>query len=169
MGLAGLVTRLTAHISLLGQILFILFLPAVLLGRVQVPMSAFLFVVFAPSLSTLLQLALSRTREFEADLGSSLLTGDPKGLASAPAKLEQGRGSLFRRLLMPGWGRAPSLMQTHPPTRERIERLLSIVETPVAQVRQSHSFIHDGLVYGGVNSLAPSTRMLRRGRSPGIL
>jgi Zn-dependent protease with chaperone function len=43
----------------------------------------------APAASTLLQLALSRRREFEADLGAYELTGDARGLASALEKMER--------------------------------------------------------------------------------
>jgi heat shock protein HtpX len=136
MGLAGLVNRLTGYLSLLGQLLFILFLPATLLGRAHVSLVALLFLVFAPSVSSLLQLALSRTREFEADLGSSLLTGDPLGLASALVKLERQRSGFWRRILLPGWGRSPSLLMTHPPTKERIQRLLSVEEKKPPAVKR---------------------------------
>jgi heat shock protein HtpX len=135
MGLAALVNRLTGTLSLLGQVVLVFLIPVMLLGRAHMPLAPLLFLVFAPSLSSLLQLALSRTREFEADLGSALLTGDPQGLASALRKLDMQRGSLWKRLLMPGWDRRSPLMQTHPPTNERIHRLLSLQEKPMQAVR----------------------------------
>ena len=45
----------------------------------------------------LLQLALSRTREFEADRAAALLTGDPLGLASAVSRLDASTGNVARR------------------------------------------------------------------------
>ena len=42
-----------------------------------------LVLLAAPTVGGLLQMALSRTREFDADLGAAMLTGDPDGLASA--------------------------------------------------------------------------------------
>jgi heat shock protein HtpX len=74
-----------------------------------------------------LQLALSRAREFDADLDAAGLTGDPRGLASALAKMERCESGFWERILFPG-SRIPdpSLLRTHPPTEERIERLLSL-------------------------------------------
>ena len=53
----------------------------------QVPWLAVLVLLAAPTVGGLLQMALSRTREFDADLGAAMLTGDPDGLASALTKL----------------------------------------------------------------------------------
>jgi heat shock protein HtpX len=77
---------------------------------------------------TLMQLALSRAREFDADLGAAWLTGDPMGLASALAALER-RGFSFWRLLFP-LSREPdrSLLRTHPATRDRIARLEALAQ-----------------------------------------
>jgi heat shock protein HtpX len=106
MGLADTVSRLTRMMSLFGQILLL---------------------VLAPTIGALLQLALSRTREYDADLGGALLTGDPMALAGALRKLERyGRG-LWESLLMPGRRNPnPSLLRTHPPTEERIRRLAAL-------------------------------------------
>jgi heat shock protein HtpX len=158
MGPAGLLNRLTGYFSLLGQFLLILYIPALLLDRAHVPMTTILFLVFAPSISALLQPALSRTREFEADLGSALLTGDPKGLASALLKLEEQRGGLWRRLPVPGWGRGNALMLTHPPTRERVERLMSVAaKTPAPPERRSFP-LDAGFIPHGVPSPPPRVR-----------
>jgi heat shock protein HtpX len=83
--------------------------------------------VLAPALGGLLQLALSRRREFDADLDAAGLTGDPRGLASALAKLERYQGGLLETLFLPGRRVPdPSLLRTHPHTRARIARLLSL-------------------------------------------
>ena len=132
MGLADVVSRITRMMSWIGQLLLFVNLPLILLGQVAVPWLLVLLLIVAPTLSALLQLALSRTREFDADLGAVRLTGDPRGLASALAKLERTRGGLLTRILLPDRGLPePSVLRTHPVTEERIQRLLDLAnETP---------------------------------------
>ena len=80
--------------------------------------------VLAPQLTTLLQLALSRAREYEADLDAAGLTGDPMGLASALAKLERFQRGVWEQIVMPGYRLPePSLLRSHPPSEQRIARL----------------------------------------------
>ncbi|ROR34157.1 zinc metalloprotease HtpX [Inmirania thermothiophila] len=132
MGLADVVSRLTSSLSFLGQLLVLLNLPVWLLTGGGLPWAALLLLVLAPTVSALLQLALSRTREYEADLGAVRLTGDPQGLASALAKLERYQRGWMERLFLPGRGLPdPSLLRTHPPTEERIRRILSVAARPV--------------------------------------
>lgn len=139
MGLADLVSRLTSALSLSGQVLLMINLPLVFLTSSGFPWLGILLLIFSPALSTLLQLALSRTREFDADIDAIRLTGDPVGLASALEKLEYQQQGLWSRLFRPGKGEPqPSMLRTHPQTEERIRRLLSLareaerapVETP---------------------------------------
>jgi heat shock protein HtpX len=96
-----------------------------------------LMIVLAPIAATLIQLAVSRSREFEADATSARLTGRPLELADALAKLEQGGRMLAQRgfpaadpsvahmmIVNPlSAGRIGSLFSTHPPLAERIARL----------------------------------------------
>jgi heat shock protein HtpX len=87
----------------------------------------------APIAATLLQLAISRTREYAADASGAQLTGDPEALADALAKLEEGvqalpyerapaTAHLFIVNPLRGGG-VMSLFSTHPPLEERIRRL----------------------------------------------
>lgn len=127
MGLADMFSRLTSSLSLFGQILLLINLPLLMLSAVTINWFAIFILIFAPTLSALAQLGLSRTREYDADLNAALLTGDPEGLAQALAKLEQAHGTLMERIFLPGRGiPEPSLLRTHPPTEERIRRLLSL-------------------------------------------
>jgi len=128
MAFADLVSRVASVLGLMGQILLVLSLPAALLAGAPVPWLALVILLAAPTVSALVQLALSRTREFEADRSAAALTGDPAGLASALDRLERHQGRFWERILMPG-RRAPdpSLLRTHPDTAERIERLLELV------------------------------------------
>jgi len=127
MGLADMFSQTTSMLSLLGQFLLFLNLPLILVSAVPVNWFAVLLLIFAPSLSALMQLALSRTREFSADLNAARLTGDPDGLASALEKIEQLQGGWLERVLMPGRRvPVPSILRTHPETRERIARLMAL-------------------------------------------
>jgi heat shock protein HtpX len=92
--------------------------------------------IVAPLAATLLQLAISRSREFDADAAAAELTGDPEGLASALARLEEGNrlvpldhspatAHLFIVNPLSGHG-VLSLFMTHPPIEARIERLLAM-------------------------------------------
>ncbi|WP_153111298.1 M48 family metalloprotease [Propionivibrio limicola] len=126
MGLADYVSRLTSVFALLGQFMILFSLPLWASGEGEINWPAFLLLVFAPHLAMLSQLGLSRVREFDADLTAAALTGDPRGLASALARIERGSRS-WRSLLMPGWGNPePSWLRTHPATEERIRRLLEL-------------------------------------------
>ncbi len=93
--------------------------------------------VLAPLAATILQLALSRSREFEADAAGARLLGDGTPLARALAKLDRGARALpmavdpaqaAKYIVNPLTGRHVSfatLFSTHPPVEERIARLTS--------------------------------------------
>lgn len=123
MTLAAVVGRMTSLLSFLGQILLFVLIPVSLFTGQGVPLLAIVLLIFAPTISGLLQLALSRTREYDADIAAVEITGDPRGLASALAKLERQRGGWMQRLLVM---RAPSWLMTHPETGERIRRLMEL-------------------------------------------
>ncbi len=128
MGVADLMSRMTSIFSLIGQVLLLINLPLIVFTEATIPWLALLLLIFAPTIAALLQLALSRTREYDADLEAARLTGDPKGLASALVRLQQNHGGWFERILMPGRREPnPSLLRTHPPTDNRIQRLLALV------------------------------------------
>ena len=127
MSLADLVSRITGLLGLMGQILLILTIPLVLFGATLPPLIPILVLLAAPTVSALVQLALSRNREYEADLDAVALTGDPESLASALLKLERQQGPFWEQLVMPGRRLPePSLLRTHPPTEERVRRLMEL-------------------------------------------
>jgi heat shock protein HtpX len=127
--LADLMTRITSLLSFLGQALMILYLPMVFFSKTDIPLIPILLLIFAPSLSALLQLALSRTREFDADLGSAELTGDPMALASALQKMDHYERGIWDIVYLSGHKKShPSLLRTHPHTKERLERLSALAE-----------------------------------------
>jgi len=92
-----------------------------------------LMAVLAPIAATVIQLAISRTREFEADAKGAKICGNPMALASALTKLESAANATradvnpstaHMFIVNPLRGKAmASLFSTHPPTEERIKRL----------------------------------------------
>lgn len=87
--------------------------------------------VLAPIATTLIQLAISRNREFLADASGALLTRYPEGLAKALEKISQDKTPLraVNKATMHLWISAPtkkkaiSWFMTHPPVEERIKKL----------------------------------------------
>jgi heat shock protein HtpX len=127
MGLADSISRFTNIFSMAGFIMLALYLPAILMGNADVQLWSIMAIVIAPYLSLILQLALSRTREYDADLNAVRLTGDPRGLARALGKLESYPVRVWDILFMPGRkAPAPSVLRTHPNTGRRIKRLLEL-------------------------------------------
>lgn len=127
MGLADMFSRTTSMLSLLGQLLLLLNLPLILFAQVSINWLAILLLIFAPTLSALAQFALSRAREYDADLNAARLTGDPEGLARALARIEKVQGGWMERIFMPGRRiPEPSLLRTHPETDERVARLMAL-------------------------------------------
>lgn len=125
MSLADTLGLLTRTLSLMGQIMLILFIPAALLGLVSINLLAFAVLIFAPFGSALIQLALARNREFLADLSAAQLLGDPNPLIHALVKLDK-QNCYWERFY-----RASSdstFLRTHPTTKDRVEQLQSIYE-----------------------------------------
>ena len=134
MGLADVLTRLTQMLAYLAVILALVNLPAFLLGEAEFPLFALALLYLAPTASSLIQLALSRTREYDADLEAASLTGDPASLASALEKLERYQGRFWEDMRLPVPGRRipqPSLLRSHPRTEDRIARLRELADRPM--------------------------------------
>jgi len=122
MALADVLTRITSFMSMLGLI----GIPAFFGAGMEIPWLGILLLIFAPTIGGLLQLGLSRTREYDADLDGAALTGDPAGLASALETLERRQGHIWEGLFPGGRVPSPSLLRTHPATRDRVARLMSL-------------------------------------------
>ncbi len=101
------------------------------------PLADLLLIIITPIAATLIQLAVSRSREYEADANGSRVTGRPQDLANALIKLDRATkqipymnvnpalSSLF--IQNPFRGEALlNLFSTHPPTDKRVERLMSM-------------------------------------------
>lgn len=108
-------------------------------GRPANPIASIAVALLAPLAAALIQMAISRAREFEADRGGAEISGDPRALADALGKIEAyARGipmataeahpeTAQMMILNPlsGEGMA-GLFSTHPPTQERIARLRAL-------------------------------------------
>jgi heat shock protein HtpX len=124
MALADVMARITSMMSWAG----ILGVPAIFGLGFQLPIAGVALLLAAPTIGGMLQLGLSRAREYDADLDGATLSGDPEGLASALAALERKQSRGWEGLVLPG-GRSPvpSYLRTHPKTEDRIARLTALV------------------------------------------
>jgi heat shock protein HtpX len=103
------------------------------------PVLAILVLILAPIAAMLIQLAISRGREYEADRGGAELSDDPRALADALIKIdryakglplevaEEHPATAHLMIINPlHGGGLSSLFSTHPPTEERVSRLLAL-------------------------------------------
>jgi heat shock protein HtpX len=136
MGLADVLNRITSILSNLGLV----GVPLVLGTGINVPILGLVMMITAPTLGGLMQLGLSRAREYDADLDGATLTGDPEGLASALRILEERQGSKWEGLVLPGSRLPqPSLLRTHPKTEHRIAKLMALSGKSGEQIVMRHS------------------------------
>jgi heat shock protein HtpX len=102
-------------------------------------LASIIWIVVAPIIAVLVQLAISRSREFGADESVAALVGDPEALASALTRLEEsqhlrpyehaGPATAHLFIVNPLHGGIASIMNlfsTHPPLEERIRRLAAL-------------------------------------------
>ena len=109
-------------------------------GRPANPVATILVALLAPLAASLIQMAISRSREFEADRGGAEICGDPNALADALARID----AYARGIPMPtaeahpetaqmmimnplSGGGIAGLFSTHPATEERVSRLRAMV------------------------------------------
>ena len=129
MSMADIISRLTQIMSLTGYLLILFYIPVFIFTGKEIPWLIFILLLTAPIISSLMQLALSRTREFNADMQACKLTGDPEGLISALTKINYYEKHWLKRVILPNTKLPnPSLLRTHPLTEERIERLIEITQ-----------------------------------------
>jgi heat shock protein HtpX len=98
------------------------------------PVVALVMMIVAPIAAMLVQMAISRTREYEADKGGAQVAGNPYGLMNALQKLEQAAQVVPMQDAKPATahmfivnpltgGGLMKLFSTHPPIAERVKRL----------------------------------------------
>ncbi len=127
--MSEVMARLTRTFATLGLLLAIWLSIS---GETRIPLLTILVLAIAPIAVSLLQLALSRNREYDADDYAADLTGDPAGLAAGLQKIEREQAAIWRRLFQPYVrGDVPTLLRTHPRTADRVARLLARARQPV--------------------------------------
>jgi len=103
-------------------------------GEGRNPIALLATLILAPVAAMLIQMAISRSREYEADAGGAAIAGSPNGLVSALRKIEVGSRAvpldanpatahmfIIKPFSMAALG---SLFSSHPPTEKRIAALL---------------------------------------------
>ena len=108
-------------------------------GRPSNPVAGILVALLAPLAGALIQMAISRAREFEADRGGAEISGDPQALASAldkihryaqgiPLETTERHPETAQMMIMNplSGGGLRGLFSTHPATEERVRRLLAM-------------------------------------------
>ena len=98
------------------------------------PIAMLATIILAPIAAMLIQMAISRSREYEADAGGAAIAGSPLGLASALQKIESGSHAVpmdanpataHMFIIKPfSAGGLLGLFSSHPPTKDRIDALL---------------------------------------------
>ncbi|MFC3125368.1 zinc metalloprotease HtpX [Pseudoroseomonas globiformis] len=105
------------------------------------PIATLLMMVLAPLGAMVVQMAISRSREYEADRAAAEISGNPSGLANALMRLEQGRLAFVNQraeanpatahmfIINPLSGaRMDNLFSTHPSTQNRIAALMELAQ-----------------------------------------
>ena len=111
-------------------------------GRPTNPIASIAVMILAPLAASLIQMAISRAREFEADRGGAEISGDPRALASALDKINRyARGipleaterhpeTAQMMIVNPlSGGGLRGLFSTHPSTEERVQRLMALASS----------------------------------------
>lgn len=135
-----IVTTVVSALSMMAQFAF--FFP---IGgdRDNNPLVAILVLITAPIAASLLQAAISRTREYEADRVGAEISGKPQALAAALQRIEQAVQQQPMRVsetamrstshMFPvnpfSGGKFMSLFSTHPETEDRVDRLMHMAQT----------------------------------------
>jgi heat shock protein HtpX len=110
-------------------------------GRPANPIVGMLVMLLAPLAASLIQMAISRAREFEADRGGAEISGDPQALASALQKIQRYAQGIPMQaaerhpetaqmmIMNPlSGGGLRGLFSTHPATEERVAKLLALAQ-----------------------------------------
>ena len=112
------------------------------------PLAALAFAIVAPFAALLVQMGISRSREYVADAFAAEVSGDPQALASALRKLtisshqvveepSPATASLF--IVNPLHGGIANWLSTHPPAEERIDRLMTMAQARSPSSRRQKS------------------------------
>lgn len=137
-----MVTTVVSALSMLAQYAY--FIP---MGgsdnRGSNPLVGLIVLITAPIAATMLQAAISRTREYEADREGAEISGEPRQLASALQRIEKAAEQIPMQVSETAMrstshmfpvnpftgGRFMSLFSSHPETQDRVDRLMHMAQT----------------------------------------
>jgi heat shock protein HtpX len=136
-----MVTTVVSALTMMAQ--FAYFIPIGGGDRDSNPLVALIVLITAPIAAMMLQAAISRTREYEADREGGIICGEPRQLASALQGIEKAAKQIPMNVsdtamrstshMFPvnpfSGGRFMSLFSTHPETEDRVERLMHMQHT----------------------------------------
>ncbi len=136
-----IVTTVVSALTMMAQ--FAYFIPMGGGDRDSNPLVALIVLITAPIAAMMLQAAVSRTREYEADRVGAEINGEPQQLASALQRIEKAAEQIPMNVsdtamrstshMFPvnpfSGGRFMSLFSTHPETDDRVERLMHMART----------------------------------------
>ena len=136
-----IVTTVVSALSMMAQ--FAMFIPFGGGDRDSNPLVALIVLITAPIAATMLQAAISRTREYEADRVGAEISGEPEQLAGALQRIEKAAQQIPMNVsdtamrstshMFPvnpfSGGRFMSLFSSHPETEERVDKLMHMART----------------------------------------
>ena len=109
------------------------------------PLASLAFAITAPLGAGLIQMAISRSREYLADDFAAKISGDPRALASALSKLSGASATVYEEpspataslfIVNPLHNSLANLFSTHPPAEERIRKLVALAAASGSKARQ---------------------------------
>jgi heat shock protein HtpX len=125
--------------------------------------------IVAPFAAMLVQMAISRTREYEADRGGAAISGNPRALASALARISQAAGRIRNDAAERNPAMAP-LFIVNPLSGERMDNLFSTHPAPENRIAALMAMEREMGVGGGQMAGRPAVAVPRvgtTGRAPG--
>lgn len=131
-GIADLVSRCAQGLYYVGLLWAAMNILSAIGGGEPISWQSIVLMLLAPTLMSVLQLALSRSREFEADRAAALITGDPLGVASAISRLDASPGAPIDEIIPPVPARKvglPSMLRLATNVEKRVA-LLTAFEAP---------------------------------------
>lgn len=124
MQLTDIASRIAMAAAYLGQAILIILFPFIFFEDSFYFLLLFIVFLAIPPLILLMQLFLSRIREYGADIDAVILTGDPNGLKNALLKLDTIEENFFNRYFNPFYrSKELSVLRTHPDIKKRVKRL----------------------------------------------
>jgi heat shock protein HtpX len=133
-GIADWISRCAQGLYYFGLLLAVLNVLSGIGGGERTSWQSIAVMVLAPTLMSLLQLALARTREFDTDRSAALLTGDPLGVASAISRLDASPGSPLEELTPPVPARKvglPSMLRLSTDVQARVAQVTALQAPPM--------------------------------------